>query len=556
MPYVIGLDFGTESGRALLVDVHTGEELAAAVHEYPHGVIDRALPDGTPLGPDWALQNPDDYLDVLRTAVPEVLRRSGVDPEQVIGIGVDATACTIIPTLRDGVPLCSLERWRPHPHAWAKLWKHHASQPQAEKITDHAYSRNEPWIERYGGTVSSEWLHSKVLQIVEEAPEVYEAAERIVEAGDWVVWRMTGTLLRNSAAAGYKALWEKGRGFPDIEFLTTLDARLATLNHTRLAGEVVPPGTPAGGLTAEAAAWMGLPPGIAVSAATIDAHASVPGAGVTEPGTMVLILGTSTCHMLMGHRMNTVPGISGVVEEGIIPVFFGYEAGQAATGDILEWFVGHCVPPPYHQLAAERNVDLYAALEHEAAKLQPGESGLLALDWWNGNRSVLTDASLSGMILGMTLATRAPDIYRALIEATAFGTRVIIENFERYGVVVNEMVGCGGLAERNGLLMQIYADVTGREFRQAGSGRTSALGAAMFGAVAAGGHRGGHDSITAAADAMTTFRDVVYRPDRRRHELYNGLYREYLQLHEHFGRGANDVMRRLRRPGALTDGGS
>jgi L-ribulokinase len=357
---------------------------------------------------------------------------------------------------------------------------------------------------------------------------------------------MTGALKRNACAAGYKGLWQKESGHPNNDFLRALDLRLDRLNETKLAGEIVAPGARVGSLTAQAAQWMGLHPGIAVAAATIDAHAAVPGVGVTESGRLVLILGTSTCHMILDQRKHLVPGISGVVEDGILPGLFGYEAGQAGVGDIFEWYVEHNLPERYKHSAKERGVSSYQLLEEEAMKLKPGESGLLALDWWNGCRTPLVDANLSGMLMGATLGTRPPDIYRALIEATAFGTQIIVETFEKNGVAVKEMVACGGLAERNKLLMQIYADVTGREFTQAGSGYASALGAAMFGACAAGRALGGYDSLTDAAAKMVPTQPVIYKPNAAHHATYQKLFAEYRKLHEYFGRGANDVMKRLR----------
>jgi L-ribulokinase len=545
--FALGLDFGTESGRALLVDVATGHEVASAVHRYGDGVIDEKLP-GTSirLEPDWALQNPADYIETLRHAVPDALKLAGARAEDVIGIGVDFTACTILPTLADGTPLCFTDRWKGNPHAWVKLWKHHAAQPEADRITALAQERGEPWLERYGGRISSEWLHSKTLQILDEAPEVYAAADRIVEAGDWIVWQMTGVETRNSCAAGCKGLWERSSAYPGKEFLHALDPRLADLNRTKLRADVVSIGSLAGRLTAQAAAWMGLREGTAVAAATIDAHAAVPGAGVAEPGGMVLILGTSTCHMLVDRKQHIVPGISGVVADSIIPGLFGYEAGQAGVGDIFEWFVENAVPSGYSQLAAQRGISVYDLLQEEASGQIPGESGLLALDWWNGNRSVLVDANLSGLLIGATLGTSPPDIFRALIEATAFGTKIIIDTFEANGVAVNELVAAGGLAARNKLLLQIYADVTGREFREAGSEMASALGAAMFGAVAAGREEGGYDSIADAAHSMASYRDRSYRPDARNTSIYREIFTEYRKLHDYFGRGGNDVMKRLR----------
>ena len=547
--YAIGVDFGTESGRAVLVDVSNGTELATAVYKYSNGVIDEALPvEGKPvrLEPDWALQDPEDYLRTFKRTVPAVLRQSGIDPAEVIGVGIDFTACTMLPTLADGTPLCVLPEYRRNPHAWVKLWKHHAAQPEADKINATARSLNEAWLDRYGGKISSEWFFSKTLQILDEAPEIYAAADRLLEAADWVVWQLTGVETRNSCTAGYKAMWSKREGFPRDEYFAALNPKLAHVIDEKLTRTIVPIGDRAGGLTPQAAKWMGLKPGTAVAVANVDAHVSVPAATVTEPGRMVAIMGTSTCHMLLGATEKLVPGICGYVEDGIIPGLFGFEAGQSGVGDIFAWLVDNAVPPEYHAAAKKQKVDLHTLLEREAAKLKPGESGLLALDWWNGNRSVLVDVDLTGVMLGATLATKAPEMYRALIEATAFGTRAIIEAFESNGVAVNEIVTCGGLPEKNKLLMQIYADVTGRELKVTASKQTPALGSALFGAVAAGKAAGGHDSILEAAQRMARLQKATFKPNPSAQNIYREIYAEYLALHDYFGRGANDVMKRLK----------
>ncbi|MGH2429428.1 MAG: ribulokinase, partial [Candidatus Limnocylindria bacterium] len=481
--YVIGVDFGTESGRALLVDVGSGRELATAVYPYRNGVIDERLPaphDNVRLEPDWALQDPLDYIRTLRATVPAVMHEAAVNSADVVGIGIDFTACTMLPTTADGVPLSTLAEYRREPHAWVKLWKHHAAQPEADRINLIAARRGDGWLPRYGGKISSEWFFSKSLQILDEAPHIYQAADRLIEAADWVIWRMTGVETRNSCTAGYKAMWSKSEGFPPDEYFADLDQRFARIVDEKMSREISPIGSRAGGLTEEAAAWTGLRPGIAVAVANVDAHVSVPAATVTGPGRMVAVMGTSTCHLVLGGAPAVVEGMCGVVEDGIIPGLFGFEAGQSGVGDIFAWFVENAVPPQYHAIAAAESLDVHAVLEREAAQLRPGESGLLALDWWSGNRSILVDVDLTGLIVGANLSTRAPHIYRALLEATAFGTRVIVESLEAAGVPVNEIVACGGLPERNRLLMQIYADVTGREFRVAASSQTPALGSAMF----------------------------------------------------------------------------
>lgn len=545
--YSLGLDFGTESGRALLVDVADGREVATAVFPYPHGVVDETLPGtGQRLDPDWALQDPDDYWSCLEVVVPQVLRDSGVAAAEIVGIGVDFTACTLVPTRADGTPLSRDPELRRQPHAWTKLWKHHGAQPEAERLNELATERRETFLSRYGGKTSSEWLFAKAWQLVDEAPEIYAQTECLIEAGDWLVWQLTGQRTRSACQAGYKGMWSRADGYPSREFLAALDPRLAGLVEEKLPGEVLPVGAKAGELTEAAAARLGLRAGIPVAVSIIDAHAAVPAAGVSGPGTMLLILGTSGCHLVLGRDGKTFEGIAGVVQDGILPGYFGYEAGQPATGDILAWHTRHGVPASVQQEADQRGVSVHQVLVERAAALRPGETGLLALDWWNGNRSVLMDADLSGVLIGLTLDTRPEDIYRALIEATAFGTRIILENCHRNGVEIHDIIAAGGLADRNELLMQIYADVTGRPIRIARSGQTCALGAAILGAVAAGEAAGGYSDLELAVARMGGVRDRVYTPDPEAHAVYTTLYEEWVKLHDYFGRGGNPVLKRLR----------
>ncbi len=545
--YTIGIDYGTESGRAVLVNVRTGEELATAVHPYRDGVIDTHLPGSDkPLPSDFALQNPQDYLEVLRETVPAVLRESGVAPENVIGLGTDFTACTMLPVDKAGMPLCMHPEWRHNPYAWVKIWKHHAAQPEANQLNKTARQRGETWLNLYGGKISSEWLFPKIWETLNKAPEVYAAADRYLEAADWIVLQLTGVEKRNACTAGYKALWNKRSGYPSDDFFAALDPRLRNVVDSKLSRDIYPLGTRAGSLTPEMAAQTGLRPGIAVPVGNVDAHVAVPAATVVTPGRLVAIMGTSTCLMTLGKEERIVEGMCGVVEDGIIPGLFGFEAGQSCVGDHFAWFVEHCVPPAYHEEAQRRGISIHQWLEEKAARQKPGEHGLLALDWWNGNRSILVDVDLAGMLLGATLATRPEDIYRALIEATAYGARVIIEAFTSSGVPINEIVACGGLPARNRLLMQIYADVTGREIKVAGTAQAGALGAAMFAAVAAGAEAGGHRTIVEAAQAMAHLQNVSYKPIPAHKAIYDQLYAEYVKLHDYFGRGANDVMKRLK----------
>jgi L-ribulokinase len=544
--FSIGVDFGTLSGRAVLVDIVSGEEVAVAVHEYTHGVMDERLPDGTPLGVDWALQHPQDYLDVFRITIPQVLKMASVSPDQIAGVGIDFTACTMLPVTADGTPLCFLDEFRKRPNAWIKLWKHHAAQDEANKLNAMAEKRGEKFLRRYGGKISSEWLIPKIWQTVNEDPEVYDKAARFLEAADWVIWQLTGVETRNTCTAGYKAIWHKHDGYPSKDFFRALHPKMENLVDEKLSRHLLPVGTKAGVITSAAAKLTGLKEGTAVAVANVDAHVSIPAVGITSSGKMLAIIGTSTCHMLLGDIEKEVPGMCGVVEDGIIEGFFGYEAGQSCVGDHFQWFVENCTPADYKAEADSRGIDMHALLTEKASALKPGESGLVALDWWNGNRSVLVDVDLTGMILGMTLTTKPEEIYRALIEATAYGTRMIIDTFEENGVPVNEFYAAGGIAEKNPFVMQIYADVINREIKISGSPQAPALGSAMFGAVAAGKAAGGYDTIQDAAAVMAKVKDYTYKPIPANATAYKKLYAEYKILHDYFGRGANDVMKRLK----------
>jgi L-ribulokinase len=526
--YVVGVDFGTLSGRAVIVRVADGAELGAAVHEYRHGAVERALPaTGEALPPHWALQMPSDWVDVLKHAVPAAVAAAGIDPAAVVGIATDFTACTFLPVLADGTPLCSV--LPEEKHAYPKLWKHHAAQGQADRINALAVQRAEPWVARYGGKQSSEWQLAKALQVLEEAPDIYARADRFVEAADWIVWQLAGVETRNACTAGYKGVFQDG-SYPSKSYLEALHPGFGDW-VSKVDGPLAPLGGRAGSLTAEAAGWTGLPEGIAVAVGNVDAHVTAPAAKAVSPGQLVAIMGTSTCHVMSGAELAEVPGMCGVVQDGIIPGLWGFEAGQSGVGDIFGWFVDTLLAGG---ATHERLTEL-------AAAQRPGQHGLVALDWHNGNRSVLVDHGLSGVIVGQTLATRPEDVYRALVEATAFGTRTIIETFEAAGVPVTEFIAAGGLL-KNAFLMQVYADVLRRPISVIGSEQGPALGSAMHAAVAAGAY----PDIRAAAEAMGRVERDVYVPDAAAADVYDRIYTEYRTLHDHFGRGGNDVLHRLR----------
>lgn len=538
--FVIGVDFGTLSARAVVVSTGDGSVAGSGTMAYPHGVVDHVLPStGERLPDSWALQVPNDYRVALERSVTAAVADAGVPGDSIVGIGVDFTASTFIPVRQDGTPLCELDEYAADKHAYAKLWKHHAAHRQADRITALAREKGERWLDRYGGTVSSEWQFPKMLQILEEAPGVYEATWRFVEAGDWIVWMLSGVLIRNACALGYKGFYQDGKQ-PDRAFLGALNPGFAGLVEEKLELPSGMLGDRAGSLTPDAAQRLGLPSGIAVAVPIVDAHAAAPAADAVEPGRLVAIMGTSTCHIVNAPELHAVPGMGGVVRDGIVAGQWGYEAGQSGVGDIFGWFVDHFVPVSYTEEAARVGMSVHELLTERAAGQRPGEHGLMCLDWHNGNRSVLVNHQLSGLILGLTLATRPEDVYRALIEATAFGARTIVETLTTSGVPVDEFIVSGGL-KKNPLIMQIYSDVLNMPLSVATSEQGPALGSAIHAAVAAGVFA----DLPTAAKTMGAREVAVWRPDPERAKVYERLYGEYRELHDHFGRGGSHAMARL-----------
>jgi L-ribulokinase len=533
LQYAIGVDFGTESGRAVLLDTESGELLAFSVVRYPSAVIDRTLPGtGERLPSDWALQDPDDWVKVVNEAVPEVVAKAGVAPGDVIGLGIDFTSCTVLPVTAEGVPLCTIERWRERKHAWPKLWKHHAAQPVADRLNEIALQRGDAFLARYGGRISSEWYFPKLIEVWLEDREIYDDCAAFIEATDWVVWHLTGVECRQSATAGYKAMWSPEEGLPPVEYFEAaypgFEAPGAKLGDT-----FVPLGTRAGTLAPDVAQRLGLSESVAVAVGNVDAWVSVPGVGVQEPGTFVVVIGTSICDMIVHPEEVRLPGITGVVKDGILPGLYGYEAGQAAVGDMLAWFVEKMVSDP----------GSYEALEAAAARFEPGETGLVALDWFNGNRTILADADLSGAIFGLTLQSTREEIYRALLESIAFGSRRIMDNFEEHGLALTEIVACGGIAERSPLMMQLLADTSGREVHVPDVPEIPARGAALFGAVAAGRFA----DIGEAVNATRPRSVRTYTPDLGAKRVYDQVYEIYRRLYELLGRSEVGLLHGLKR---------
>ncbi|RFU65187.1 ribulokinase [Peribacillus glennii] len=534
--FVFGIDFGTESARAILVNASNGEMVASSVNPYPHGVITDCLPDtDIALKKGWALQDPRDYLHSLKACIKGCLLAADVEREQVIGIGIDFTASTILPIKQNGEPLCFREEFKENPHSWVKLWKHHAAYKEAKLINETAYNNNEPFIKRYGGEISEEWMFPKILQVLNEATEIYNAADRFIEAGDWIVMQLTGKENRSSCMAGYKGSWSKRTGYPKSDFFKTLHPQMENVVDEKLTNEILPIGSRAGLLSKEIADELGLSDKVAVATGIIDAHAAVLGAGISNPGTMVMAMGTSICHMCIDEKEVFVPGISGVVEDGIIPGYYAYEAGQSAGGDTFSWFMKNCIPKEYQDEADNRGISIYQLMEEKASRLGIGETGVIALDWWNGDR-LLKDPNLTGTLIGLTLNTKPEHIYRALMESLAFGTRKILTAFNESGINIEELYAGGGLAEKNRLLMQMFADISGKNVHVVTIPHASAMGSAVLAAVAAGAETGGWDSVQEAINKMIHYKSDVYLPISENMKEYDDLFAIYESVSNYFGK--------------------
>ena len=544
--YTIGLDYGTLSGRGVLARCSDGEILTSAVKEYPHGVMDQTLPDGTTkLPPAWCLEYPADYVEVLDTVIPQLLKESGVAKEDMIGIGIDFTSCTMLPIDADAVPLCEKPEFVGRRNAYVKLWKHHGAQKQADQIND--LLQRDGYVEdmRFCGTVSPEVLVPKVMEILEEDPEIYEAADEMLEAGDWLTRLLTGSHNRSCSMAGYKAWWDERQGYPDAEFYKKLNPALETFVEDKMPGEVCPIGKAIGTLTEEWAERLGLMPGIAVAPTLIDSHAGFPGSGIYSERQMMLVLGTSSVIAALSKKPYSEKGICGSVKDALVPGYYALESGLAAVGDMFGWFVDNMTSAAYKEEAEKEGMNLHAFLSKKAEQLKPGQSGIVALDWWNGNKTPFVNGDLSGVLLGMTLRTKPEEIYRALIEAAAFGTKRILDLYEAQGVIVDEIVASGGIALKNPLLMQIYADVLGKTLKVAASDQAAALGSAVYAAIAAGTKAGGYDVYSDAVQHMSRVREECYTPQKENTVIYEKIYSIYCQLGDMMGRDGKHLFDEL-----------
>ena len=544
--YTIGLDYGTLSGRGVLARCSDGEILTSAVKEYTHGVMDQTLPDGeTKLPPAWCLEYPADYVEVLDTVIPKLLQESGVAKEDIIGIGIDFTSCTMMSVDADAVPLCEKPEFVSRRNAYVKLWKHHGAQKQADQINELLEREGLTEDPRFGGKVSPELLIPKVMEILEEDPEVYEAADEILEAGDWLTRLLTGSHNRSCSMAGYKAWWNERDGYPEHEFYKKLNPALETFAEDKMPGKICPIGKVIGTLTEEWADRLGLYPGIAVAPTLIDSHAGFPGSGIYSDRQMMLVLGTSSVMAALNKKPYAEKGICGAVRDALVPGYYALESGLAAVGDLFGWFVDELTPASYKEEAGKAGLNLHAFLSRKAEQLKPGQSGVIALDWWNGNKTPFVNGELSGVLLGMTLHTKPEEIYRALIEATAFGTKRILDLYEANGASVDEIVVSGGIALKNPMLMQIYADVLGKTLKIAASDQAAALGSAVYAAIAAGKKAGGYDTYSEAVQHMSKVRENYYVPQEKYVEIYKKMYSIYCQFGDMMGQDGRHLFDEL-----------
>lgn len=540
--YVIGVDFGTLSARAVLVDTANGAELSSATAEYKHGVMDEVLyVNGAKLSDSYALQDPDDYVDALVSVVRKVVKDSNVDKNDIVGLGIDFTSCTVLPVDKDFVPLCKKAELGQNPHAWVKLWKHHGAQKYADKMTEVAREKNQEFLPRLGNMVSSESALPKLWETMQEAPIVYEATEYFLEAGDWLSYLLTGECTRSYLFSAFKNAYIDGKGYPDKEYLRALDERLESVMETKFRGKITYMGESVGKLRKEFSEKLGLTENTVIATPLIDAHAAAPAVGIKDEGDMVAVIGTSACFLTISEKDVVVTGISGVVKDGLIPDFFGYEAGLCCVGDHFAYASQNLTSAEYVKEAEERGISMIELLTEKASKKQVGESGLIALNWWNGNRSLLGDSTLRGLFVGMNLTTKPEDYMRALMEATAFGVKNIVDNYKKHGVDIKKIIATGGIARKNAFLMQMYADVLGIEIKVAQNPQAPATGSAINSAVASGVY----PDFKSAIEHMACGVDAVYYPREKEGEIYNELYAEYVKLHDYFGRGQNNVMKKL-----------
>lgn len=537
--YVIGVDYGTQSARAQLLAAADGTVCCESVFFYPHGVMSQCLPDGTPLmGEHWALVHPQDYWEALVQLIHDLLQLGQVDKALIRGLSIAATACTLVPVNNELMPLCNMKSFAREPHAYAKLWKHHRAEEDARRMTRVAKESSEDFLGAYGGAISSEWAMPKMLEVLREAPEVFHTADAFMQISDWLDSLLTGKIIRGGGISSFKALYSRESGYPSQDYLARVHPMLPEAVQNKLRGKMVFPGEKAGKLTQHAAEMLGLLPDITVASGHTDAHAAALGAGVLQSGDYLIVLGTSSVTHFLHSDHKQIPGVNACIRDGLLPGLTCYTAGQPCVGDMLEWFVRLIDP--------EKNSQTYIELEREAALLNAGECGLIALDWWNGNRCLLGNNRLSGLMMGMTLNTNRADIYRALMESIAFGQRMIRDQYEKHGLSVGRVILCGGIATKSPLMCQIIADVLGTPVEISSTKQATVLGAGMCAASGLGIEEGGYDRLEDAVMHMRSKTGKIVYPDRAQATKYNEIIKRYRRLHNFFGIEEVQLMESMR----------
>lgn len=538
MTYSIGIDFGTGSGRAFLINTENGEIEEQYIRNYTHGTIEGEL-GGEKLPQNFALQNANDYMEIIETGIPTIIEKANISVSEIVGIGIDFTSSTVIFVDEQMEPIHNKSGFQDNPHAYVKLWKHHGAQDEADLLFKTALEGKNRWLGYYGFNVSSEWMIPKIMEVNNKAPEVMAVTANIMEAGDWIVNRLTGQNVRSNCGLGFKSFWEAETGF-HYDLFDKVDSDLSDMVRTKVDVPVVSIGDSVGTLCKEMAEKLGLSPDTQVSPFIIDAHASLLGIGSEKDKEMTMVMGTSTCHLMLNKEQHKVPGISGSVKGAIIPDLYAYEAGQTAVGDLFE-YVAKQAPYDYVKAAESRGISIFDLLNEKAAQLYPGESGLIALDWHNGNRSVLSDSNLKGSLFGMTLQTRHEEIYRAYLEATAFGAKMIMQQYQGWQMEVDHVFACGGIPKKNGLLMEIYANILNKKITVIDSEYAPAIGAAILGAICGGAH----SDFNSAIEAMKE--PVLYQvePDPQQARTYKKLFSAYKELHDLHGYKKARIMRNV-----------
>ena len=529
--YALGVDFGTLSARAIILRIADGAIAASCSNPYTHGVLDSYLPDGTALPANYALSYPEDFITSMAGAVRGALRESGISPRQIIGIGIDSTSCTLIPTDRYGKPMCEYPEFQSRCHAYAKVWKHHAAEPFARYFEHLARTEQEPFLKDCGNSISCEWAIPKILEIRQYDPELYHKISYFLDLPEWLTWKMTGSLARSVACAGYKFHWKEGRGYPSREFLDKAAPGFGGEFYEKAAGSVLQLASPAGKLTAGMAERLGLPAGLTVAVGSLDGHIATTAAGTSDENECVLITGTSNVIAFLSKEYRYVPGICGCVYGGVKPGFYSYEAGQACTGDMLDWFTKHCVPQAYHLEAAGKGIDIHKLLSEKAEAGHPSNNPLTILDWMNGSRNLPSDSSLKSGFMGISLTTRPEDIYCAMIQGIACTTRFILEHCEAHGFSFERILAAGGIPSKNPFYMQQYANILGRDIDAASYSDLPAMGSAIQAACAAGKSKGGYDSLKEAEDHMKWRSYIRYKPDQAYRNEYENIFRRFQFYH-------------------------